>query len=148
MGRFDEIIELFQSVDDAMKGEILLDYAQKIPTPSPDRLASVDIEQHRLHECQTPVFLWVDVVDDKVQIEAVVAEEAPTVRGVLGVILRALDGASPAEVVAMPADLVDRLGLGNMFRMNRAVGLSAMIARIKRDTAAAANSTSQPEISS
>ena len=54
-----DIIETFQSVDTPMRLELLLDYSKKLP-PIPDELAAErDAGLNRVHECVTPVFLWV-----------------------------------------------------------------------------------------
>ncbi|MCC5830404.1 MAG: SufE family protein [Phycisphaeraceae bacterium] len=139
MSRFDELIELFQSVDDATRGELLLDYSRRVPGLNDQTIDADELASHRLHECQTPVFLWMSVEGGKMRIRGVVADEAPTVKGFLGVILHGLEDATPEDVQSMPDDLMDRLGLGTMLRMNRAIGLSAMIARIKREAASAAS---------
>ena len=64
-----------------------------------------------------------------------VAEESPTVQGFISILVHACDGIAPEQVEAVPNDLLDRLGLSDAIRMTRAVGLSAILARIKRNAA-------------
>jgi len=135
MSRLDEIIETFASVDDELRLEILLDYARKLPPLPAELAAERDLGDHRVPECMTPVHLWILPENGHVRIHADVAEEAPTVQGFLSIIIDAYDGGTRDALVEMPADLLNRLGLGRQVRMNRAVGLNAIIQRIKREAA-------------
>lgn len=134
--RLDEIIETFQSVDPEMRLELLLDYSKRLPPLDPAYHAARDAGLHGVPECMTPVFLHVTKENGAVRLHAAVGEEAPTVKGFVGILHKAFDGAPAAEVAAAPPDLVHRLGLAEVLRMNRTVGLSAIVSRIK---AAAAN---------
>ncbi len=115
-----------------MRMELMLDYARRLP-PLPDRLRDQrDAGLNRVPECMTPVFLWVEQEDGAVKIHVEVAEEAPTVRGFLSILVEAFDGARSDEVAGIPTDLLERMGLSDLIRMNRAVGLGAILMRIKR----------------
>lgn len=130
--RLAEILDLFNSVDEEMRLELLLDYSKKLP-PIPDRLAEQrDAGMNRVPECMTPVFLWIEGEPGELHIHVDVAEEAPTVKGILGVIVTAFDGGTAEELQEIPLDLVNRLGLGGQIRMNRAMGVSAIINRVRR----------------
>ncbi len=152
MSKLDDIISTFRSFEGEMRLQVLLDYANGLPKPPPELMATIGKDDAaRVHECMTPVWLWVVPGEGgeggkSVKLFVHVGEEAPTVRGVLSVIVHAYEGATPDEIAAMPEDLVERLGLAPVLRMNRVLGLHAMIKRIKRETAAhAANTTKQPE---
>lgn len=133
----DDIIEAFQSVDAPTRLDLLLDFANQLPPLPAKYVAERDAGVGRIHECMTPVFLWTEKDDGRVHIVADVAEEAPTVKGFVSILVQAYDNASPDEIAAAPMDLVDRLGLAGAIRMNRAVGLAAIIARVKNAAAAA-----------
>ena len=71
---------------------------------------------------------------------------APTVQGFVGILVEAFCGATPDEVLAAPADLLQRLGLVESLGMVRMRGLQAIFTRIRREVAAvAAASGSQIE---
>ena len=89
-----------------------------------------------VHECMTPVWLWVRDDGGEARVHAKVGEEAPTLRGIVSVIIHGYSGGPIEELAALPRDLVQRLGLGGVVRMNRMVGLSAMIERIRREAGA------------
>jgi cysteine desulfuration protein SufE len=135
MSRFDDIAEAFQSVDVQTRMQLLLDYARKLPK-LPDRLAAQrDAGMNRVHECQTPVHLWLEEDDGRLRIFVDVAEEAPTVAGILGILVKAYDGAALSDAMAAPTDVLQRLGLAEAIRMNRVVGVSAMVGRIRNGAA-------------
>ena len=77
---------------------------------------------HRIVECQTPTFIWVELVDGRVQIHADVAPEAPTVKGFVGILVDAFSGQPPETVLATPPDLLQRLGLLESLGMVRMRG--------------------------
>jgi cysteine desulfuration protein SufE len=136
MPTLDTIIPRFKAADRTTRLETLLDYSRKLP-PLPERLeAEKERGEHRVHECQTPVFLWVELVDGKVHIHADVPRESPTVRGFISLLARTLEGAAPDDVARIPDDLLDQLGLSETLGMTRTQGLTAILQRIKRTVAA------------
>ena len=66
------------------------------------------------------------------RLHADVPRESPTVRGFVALLLKALDGLSPAEVAAVPSDLLDQLQLTETLGMMRTQGLTSILGRIKR----------------
>jgi cysteine desulfuration protein SufE len=138
MPTLDSIIPRFRTADRTTRLEALLDYTRKLP-PIPEHLErQKGNEEHRVHECQTPVFLWVDVEDGRVHIYADVPRESPTVRGFISLLARSLDGATTEEVARVPDDLLEQLGLIEALGMTRTQGLTAILQRIKRSVASAA----------
>jgi len=138
MPTLDSLIPRFKSADRATRLETLLDYSRKLPA-LPERLeAEREREDHRVPECQTPVFLWVEVAGGQVHIHADVPRESPTVRGFISLLARTLDGVPPEDVARVPDDLLDQLGLSETLGMTRTQGLTAILFRIKRSVAAAA----------
>ncbi|HEU4697561.1 MAG TPA: SufE family protein [Gemmatimonadales bacterium] len=138
MPSLDTLIPRFQAADRNTRLETLLEYSKKLP-PLPERYEAEKALGHaRVHECQTPVFLWTEVTDGVVHLFADVPRESPTVRGFVSLLQRALEGASPGVIARVPDDLLDRLGLTETLGMTRTQGLTAILRRIKRQVAAAA----------
>jgi cysteine desulfuration protein SufE len=138
MPTLDTLILRFKAADRTTRLETLLDYSRKL-APLPERYQNEKQQgEHRVPECQTPVFLWVEVESGKVHIHADVPPESPTVRGFISLLAKSLDGAAPADVARIPDDLLDQLGLSETLGMNRTQGLTAILYRIKRSVAAAA----------
>ncbi len=135
MPSLDTLIRRFQAVDRNTRLEALLDYSRKLPA-LPDRYEAERAAGHnRIPECQTPVFLWVEREGNQVHLHADVPRESPTVRGYVALLVKALDGATAADVAAVPDDLLDQLRLGETLGMMRTQGLTAILGRIKRTVA-------------
>ncbi len=81
------------------------------------------------------MFLWVVCENGGIHIHVDVGEEAPTIKGFLSILIEAFGGSKPEELAEAPSDLLNQLGLSELIRMTRAVGLSAIIGRIKREGA-------------
>jgi cysteine desulfuration protein SufE len=127
-----KIIRRFQSSDKQTRLELLLDYSKKLP-PLPEQYhAARDQGLHRVPECQSPVFLFLERTDSGMRLHADAPREAPTVRGFVSLLTKGLEGATAAETQALPGDLLDQLGLTEALGMTRMHGLTAMIGRIKR----------------
>lgn len=131
MSNLEEIIEEFNNADYQETLELLIDYSENLPELPEKFTEARDQGLNRVHECETPVFLFVDVRGDKVNIYADVPEESPTVRGLVSILVSAFDGASPDEIKNAPDDLLLRIGIGQKLGMRRMHGLSAVYSRIK-----------------
>jgi cysteine desulfuration protein SufE len=125
-----KILRRFATLTPDMTRQALVQYANRLP-PLPERFQTLDREQYRVHECQTPVAIYPEVVDGRMQFHADVPQGAPTIRALLAMIFEAVNGQTPEAVLAIPDDFVrqvmDKLGLGT-----REVGLNAMVDRLKR----------------
>jgi cysteine desulfuration protein SufE len=132
-GRLGEIVAEFTDAEPRERLEMLRDFADAAP-PLPEHLkAERDAGTHRVHECMTPTFLWVDVKDGRVVIHADVAPEAPTVRGFVALLCEAFNGAPPEEILTSPQNLIHQLGLMEILGMNRMRGLHAILYRIRQE---------------
>ncbi len=80
MPALDTLIPRFKAADRQTRLETLLDYSKKLP-PLPERYEAEKAQgRNMVEECQTPVYLWVEVADGRVHIHADVPRESPTVR--------------------------------------------------------------------
>ena len=135
--RLDEAAREFAELEPRERLELLLEYAESLPKLPARYQAERDAGEHRVHECQTPVFLWVDVEGGKVQISADVAPEAPTVKGFVALLADAFSGAPAEEILAVEPTLIARLGLLETLGMMRMRGLHAILHYILRQVAKA-----------
>lgn len=131
--KIDEIIEQFNEADYQETLAMLLDYAESLPPLPGEYTEARDSGFNRVPECETPVFVFVDVRDGRVNIHADVPEESPTVRGFVALLVDAFSGASPEEIEAAPDNLINRLGLDRKLGTRRMFGLSAVYNRIKSE---------------
>ena len=133
MGDLAGIIEQFRNSDLQTTLDMLVDYSDSLP-PLPERYVPLlESSDARVPECETPVFLWVEVNGGRVDIYAHVPEESPTVRGFLSILIDAFSGAAPDEVAAAPADILHRLGLDSKIGTRRMYGLGSVYARVRRE---------------
>lgn len=125
-----KLLNRFSTLSREMATQALVQYAHKLP-PLPERFRALDPEQHRVHECLTPVALFSEVQDGKMYFYADVPQGAPTIRALLAMLFGALNGEPPETTLAIPPDFVrqvmSKIGLGT-----REMGLNAMVERLKR----------------
>lgn len=133
----DAIISELREADRQERIDLLIDFAKNLPPLSPEHEARKDAD-HRVEECQSPVFLFVEMVGGRVALYGDAPIEAPTVRGFVSLVLEGLNGATPEDVLKVPNDLVDLSGLTEVLGMLRVRGLSGVLRRIKREVARAA----------
>src|SRR5512143_2090387 len=99
--QLDKTIRRFAASDRQTRLELLLDYAQKLPA-LPERLVPLrDQGINRVPECQSPVFLFLERENGGVVLHADAPREAPTVRGFVSLLARAIHGAAPADVATL-----------------------------------------------
>lgn len=128
--RLREIIEEFRDSDRSEKLELMLDYADRLP-PLPERLhGRAGMEQ--VHECMSPVFVQGELEGAGVVFHFDVPEEAPTTRGYASILAEGLRGAAPREVLAVPGDFFQEMGLHQILSPQRLNGISAILAYMKR----------------
>ena len=111
------VAELSES-DRQERIDLLIDFAEDLP-PLPEHLAALKDASHRVEECQSPVYLFVEIDGDRVSLHADAPIEAPTVRGFVSLLLEGLKGATVEEVLMVPGDLVGRCGLQEVLGMLR-----------------------------
>ena len=142
--KLGQIADEFADLEPRERLELLLDFAENLPPLPAEYEAQRQKGEHRVHECQTPVFIWTEVVDGRVQLYAWVAAEAPTVKGFVGVLREAFHGSTSEEVLGTDHDLVRRLGLAEALGMQRMRGLHAILAYIRGQVRKAAATGTAP----
>lgn len=131
-----EIVEEFADTPKELRLPLLLEFANSLP-PLPERLLLDRDSMEPVEECQTPLFLSVDITPgEPVRLFFDAPREAPTSRGFAAVLFQGLDGATPEEVLATPNDFYMSMGLEELVTPMRMRGMSAMLARVKRRVAA------------
>lgn len=111
--------------------QLLLEFSNELPE-LPERYRDHPDLFERVEECQSPVFIFVEVSERRVHLYATAPRESPTTRGFASILAQGLDGLSVDEVLGVPADYPQSLGLGEAVSPLRVRGMSGMLARIKR----------------
>jgi cysteine desulfuration protein SufE len=130
--RLQEIADEFGAVPESARLQLLLEFGQELP-PLPARYATQRELLEPVPECQTPVFLAVEISpNETVHLFFDAPREAPTTRGFAGILHAGLDGLAADEVLATPGEFSSQLGLQDLVSPLRLRGMAAMLARIKR----------------
>ena len=126
------LIEDFNELEVRDRLMLLLEFSDNLPDLPPRYADHPDLLE-RVEECQSPVFLFVEVDDNKiVHLFFSAPREAPTTRGFASILHEILDGRTVDEVLAVDDDFPGRLGLDEAVSALRMRGIRAMLYRIKR----------------
>lgn len=132
------IFEDFQEVPEAERLELLFEFSEELPEV-PSRYAGHEDQMEQVTECQTPLFLAVEFDDstnpDDPATTLIISApaEAPTTRGFGSVIVQGLSGLPASQILGVPDDVPNRLGLNRALTPLRLRGMSALLGRIKRN---------------
>ena len=127
--RLAELAEEFTEVSPSERLQLLVELAGELPE-LPPQLAHDSMQ--RVPECQSPLYLAVEVTDDLVHLYFDAPAEAPTTRGLASILHAGLDGEPVATVLDTPDDFYLQFGLADAVSPLRLRGAAAMLARIKR----------------
>ena len=130
--RLQEIVDDFNAMTGKERLQLLLEFSTELPA-LPDRYAEHRDLLEQVPECQSPLFLAVEVGPDQaVHLFFDAPPEAPTTRGFAGILHAGLDGLDADQVLATPGEFTSRLGLQDLVSPLRLRGMAAMLDRIKR----------------
>ena len=128
----DEIRTDFTELEVKERLQLLLEFSNELPELPPHYAEHPDLFE-RVEECQSPVFIFVDIDAQKtVHLYATAPKEAPTTRGFASILVQGLAGLTVDEVLAVPDDYPSDLGLTAAVSPLRIRGMTAMLGRIKR----------------
>lgn len=126
-----EIRDGFLETPEADRLLLLLEFADELPEVS-EEVANHPEMCERVAECQSPVYVYVEVHDDIVTMHATAPAEAPTTRGFASILVQGITGLSPDEVLAIPDDYPQSIGLTKAVSPLRIGGMTGMLMRAKK----------------
>lgn len=122
----DEIIAEFSDFDDWMdRYQLLIDMGSE-QEPLDEQYKT---EQNLIDGCQSRVWLQADFVDGMVHFRA--ESDALIVKGIVALLVRALSGHTPQEILNADLYFIDRIGLREHLSPTRSNGLGAMLKQMK-----------------
>jgi cysteine desulfuration protein SufE len=131
-----EIRDEFLELPESDRLQLLLEFSQELP-PVPAEYEGHPELYERVAECQSPVFIVIDVDDEGVvAMHATAPPEAPTTRGFASILAQGITGLSVDEVLAIPADFPQSIGLTRVVSPLRISGMTGMLMRAKRQVQA------------
>jgi len=86
-------------------------------------------EKNKVKGCQSTVWLHAALQDGRIALQG--DSDAMIVRGLIALLLKVYNGATPAEVLATSPEFINATGLGSHLSQTRANGLAAMVKQIK-----------------
>ena len=124
--RQQQIIDEFGVFTDWMdKYEYLIELGKELE-PMPD---SEKTEQNLIRGCQSRVWLSCEHRDGKLYFRA--DSDAVITRGIISLLIRALDGHTPQEILDAPLAFIDAIGLKEHLSPTRSNGLTSMVKQMK-----------------
>ena len=127
-----EIRDEFLELEQRERLILLLEFANELPE-LPEKYREHPDLFERVVECQSPVYIFVEVDDhDIVHLHATAPKEAPTTRGFASILVQGLAGLTSEEVLAVPDDYPRSIGLTEAVSPLRIRGMSALLDRTKR----------------
>lgn len=127
-----QIRDDFLSLEQRDRLLLLLEFANELPE-LPARYADHPDLLERVEECQAPVFIFVEVDENQiVHLFATAPKEAPTTRGFASILATGLAGLTVEEVLDVPDDYPNTIGLTEAVSSLRLRGMTAILGRTKR----------------
>jgi len=127
-----EIRDEFLSLEVKDRLQLLLEFANELPE-LPERYADHPDLLERVEECQSPVFIFVEVSPEQVvHLFATAPRESPTTRGFASILVQGLADLTADQVLAVPDDYPQTLGLAEAVSPLRVRGMAALLSRTKR----------------
>jgi cysteine desulfuration protein SufE len=127
-----EIRDDFLGLEQRDRLQLLLEFSNELPE-LPEHYRDHPDLLERVEECQSPVFIFVDVDDaNVVHLYATAPKEAPTTRGFASILVQGLAGLTVDEVLAIPDDYPQTIGLTEAVSPLRIRGMSGLLGRAKR----------------
>ena len=122
----------FLDMGESDRLQFLLEFSDELPE-LPARYADHPELFERVVECQSPVYIFVEVDPDAVvHVFATAPAEAPTTRGFASILVQGISGLSVSEALLIAEDFPSTLGLTRLVSPLRLHGMTGMLARIKR----------------
>ncbi|MFK4790290.1 SufE family protein [Microbacterium sp. ZW T5_56] len=127
-----EIRDEFLELDESDRLELLLEFSNDLPELPAEYEGHPELAE-RVIECQSPVYIIVDVDQDGVvSMHATAPAEAPTTRGFASILSQGITGLTADEVLSIPDDFPQTIGLTRAVSPLRIAGMTGMLLRAKR----------------
>lgn len=121
-----EIVDEFELFDEwSEKYQYIIELGQKL-LPLDDKYKT---EENKIKGCQSTVWLNSYEKDGKIFFEA--DSDSTFVKGEIALLIRALSGQKPEDIVKTNLDFIDKIGLRQHIAVTRANGLANMIKQMK-----------------
>ena len=131
-----DIIDEFAIFDDWMdKYEYIIELGKELPIISEENKT----DDKLIEGCQSRVWLNTAIEDGKMSFTA--DSDAIITKGIIGLLIRVLNGESPKDVATSELRFIDEIGLHEHLSPTRSNGLASMVKRMKLSAIAASTAS-------
>lgn len=121
-----DIIEEFSEVDDWMdRYAMIIDLGNELPAID----EKYKTPEHLIEGCQSRVWLTAEERDGKVYYTT--DSDAIIVKGIIALLIKVLNGHTPAEILAADLHFINDIGLAENLSPTRSNGLLAMVKQMR-----------------
>ena len=122
----EEIIDEFSMFEDWMERyEYIIELGKSLPIIDDE----YKLEENLIKGCQSKVWLYSNLQDDKVVFSA--DSDAILTKGIVALLLRVYSGQKPTDILTAESEFIDKIGLKEHLSPTRANGLVSMLKQIK-----------------
>jgi cysteine desulfuration protein SufE len=128
----ETLIEDFASLRESERLDLLLEFSESLPA-LPARYSDHPELLERVEECQSPIFLFVEIDDSNcARLFFSAPPEAPTTRGFASLLFSVIDGLTVQQALDFDIDFPSKLSLQKVVSPLRLRGMIGILSRIKR----------------
>jgi cysteine desulfuration protein SufE len=128
----EQLIQDFEILRDSERLDLLLEFSEALPE-LPKRYADHPELLERVEECQSPIFLFVEIDGEGLtRLFFSAPPESPTTRGFASLLFSVIDGLPVREALEFDQDFPFKLSLSTAVSLLRLRGMLGILSRIKR----------------
>lgn len=131
--RLAELLDALDAFQDPTeRGSVLVDFANRFEEVPPSVATRPFPDEHRVPACESDAYVWaVDRPDGTLKLHfAVESPAGVSARALAAILDRTLSGLTPAEIAAVPPDIVERVFRRNI-SMGKGLGLMSMVRAVQ-----------------
>jgi cysteine desulfuration protein SufE len=128
----EALIKDFEILRDSERLDLLLEFSEALPE-LPKRYSDHPELLERVEECQSPIFLFVEIDEEGLtRLFFSAPPESPTTRGFASLLFSVIDGLPVKEALEFDQDFPFKLSLSTAVSLLRLRGMLGILSRIKR----------------
>ena len=121
-----DIVEEFSIFEDWLdRYNYLIELGNDLPAIDPQYRTN----EYLINGCQSKVWLHAELVDEKIEFRA--DSDAIIVKGIVALLVKVLNGRTPAEILENELYFIEEIGLKQNLSPTRSNGLLAMVKKMK-----------------
>ncbi len=121
-----DIVEEFSIFEDWLdRYNYLIELGNDLPAIDPQYRTN----EYLINGCQSKVWLHAELVDEKIEFRA--DSDAIIVKGIVALLVKVLNGRTPAEILENELFFIEEIGLKQNLSPTRSNGLLAMVKKMK-----------------